>query len=58
MKKTARHGAVQLGRGQALLLVVGDIVDGIEKRGALAPVARRICRDLGSTVNVSKVNWL
>lgn len=45
VEQPSRHGTVELGRGQALVL--WHIVDGVDEGRALATIPRCICRNLG-----------
>lgn len=54
VEQSARHGAVELGRGH--VGVLGHIVDAIYKSRALSTVPGRVCRDLGGSVAVS-MRW-
>jgi hypothetical protein len=52
VEQTSRHGAVQLSR-RHVALVLGDIVDAINKGGTLASVSGSVGRNLSGTGTVS-----
>lgn len=45
VEESSRHGAIELGRGH--ILVLSDIVDGIDESRALSTVSRCVGRNLG-----------
>ena len=56
VEQSTRHGTVELGRGH--ILVLGNVVDTVDERGALAAVPGRVGRDLGSTASSASLIML